>query len=605
MLAATLLWVLFSVCAALAFEPGSFTLLVYMNGSDLESRHGLATANLQDMLKSVPLDDKFNAVLFSGGTKHWKNDLGIEDDSITYVQITKNGFQKNVSLQKQPIGDSLTLANFISYAMKAFPAERYGLIFWNHGAGSVRGFGYDEWFPDDHLTAKELRGGLQSALKDSTRFAFVGFDACLMSAMEIAVAVSPFADYMVASQELEPGEGWNYQQLFDTLRKNPGLDTDKLGKQIVNAFVSAGKKKSLEQRTLSLVNLSKIPMAADAIGVISEKLQRNGFGDSLYQKVSKSRLGTNVFGKPSLIYNGLDMVDAIDLLNHFKKENLCGAECDSAKLRIKEAVVYAQKSDTSIIANGLSIYFPYFNKTIAGNLNDYNQSGFNKSYISVIDSFANKLLQGSQKKIDIIQKNDSILKLSAKTILNTPTIYNVLLSSESDGSSLVLGFNNTFRLTQSLTINTSFDGQWLTINGIVPSIYKMPNSDSKTTQYSIPALLSGERVDLFVSYDVKKRSGELKKQARRVATGTMPDKGYVQIESGDSITFLYAVFDTTGGEVEYRQGKTLIMPASTAAPLEIKEEKIPNGKYLYGFCLVDLYQKKNYTEFKNINIGNL
>ena len=43
------------------------------------------------------------------------------------------------------------------------------------------------------------------------KFDFVGFDACLMATYEMAAHMASYADYMVASEELEPGIGWNYQ----------------------------------------------------------------------------------------------------------------------------------------------------------------------------------------------------------------------------------------------------------------------------------------------------------------------------------------------------------------------------------------------------------
>ncbi|MCR5235609.1 MAG: hypothetical protein K6E34_00220 [Lachnospiraceae bacterium] len=37
-------------------------------------------------------------------------------------------------------------------------------------------------------------------------FDFIGFDACLMATVETAYMLSPYADYMIASEEFEPGK---------------------------------------------------------------------------------------------------------------------------------------------------------------------------------------------------------------------------------------------------------------------------------------------------------------------------------------------------------------------------------------------------------------
>lgn len=35
----------------------------------------------------------------------------------------------------------------------------------------------------------------------------VGFDTCVMGCVEVAQALAPYADYLVASEDLEPGTG--------------------------------------------------------------------------------------------------------------------------------------------------------------------------------------------------------------------------------------------------------------------------------------------------------------------------------------------------------------------------------------------------------------
>ena len=51
----------------------------------------------------------------------------------------------------------------------------------------------------------------------------VGFDACLMGNLETAKAMAPYAHVMVASEELEPGAGWNFTPMLQTLAKSPKM----------------------------------------------------------------------------------------------------------------------------------------------------------------------------------------------------------------------------------------------------------------------------------------------------------------------------------------------------------------------------------------------
>jgi hypothetical protein len=41
----------------------------------------------------------------------------------------------------------------------------------------------------------------------------LGFDACLMSMYEIGAVLAPYANYLLASELLEPGTGWDYSSL--------------------------------------------------------------------------------------------------------------------------------------------------------------------------------------------------------------------------------------------------------------------------------------------------------------------------------------------------------------------------------------------------------
>ena len=107
--------------------------------------------------------------------------------------------------------DPETLAAFIADGIRTHPAAHYALIISDHGA-SWPGMGPDEGADGSVLDLAEITQAIGSGLKRAgvDRLDLLGFDACLMSSYEVASAMAPLADRMVASQELEPGHGWNY-----------------------------------------------------------------------------------------------------------------------------------------------------------------------------------------------------------------------------------------------------------------------------------------------------------------------------------------------------------------------------------------------------------
>ena len=153
--------------------------------------------------------------------------------------------------------DPATLTGYIQYCAKKFPASRYELIFWDHGGGSISGYGYDEKFASSGSMGLS---GIDTALKNAgVKFDFIGFDACLMATAENALMLTQHGDYLIASEETEPGVGWYYTNWLTAFGKNPSMPTIKLGQKIADDFVDVCAQKCPGQlTTLSVVDLAEL-----------------------------------------------------------------------------------------------------------------------------------------------------------------------------------------------------------------------------------------------------------------------------------------------------------------------------------------------------------
>ena len=200
------------------------------------------------------------------------------------------------------------LSGYIKWCVKNYPASRYELILWDHGGGSVSGYGYDEKFAS---SGSMSLSGLDEALKDAgVKFDFIGFDACLMATAETALTMARYADYLIASEETEPGVGWYYTGWLTAFGKNPSLPTVELGRQIVDSFVDTCADQCRGQlTTLSVVDLAELeavlPGALADFSQSTAKLLR----DKEYQTVSNARSGAREFAQSSRI----DQVDLVHL----------------------------------------------------------------------------------------------------------------------------------------------------------------------------------------------------------------------------------------------------------------------------------------------------
>ena len=198
--AAVLLLILavFSASADTA-EPGrKLTLMVYLCGSNLESEYGSASADLREMMAAQADPQKVSVLVMAGGSSFWRT--GFDSRQTSILEIGKMNSRQVWSGEAQDMGDPETLAGFLRFGTERYPAEDYALILWNHGGGPLGGVCWDELFSMDSMTLSELTEALGEA-NLPRKLSWIGFDACLMGSAEVASAVSPYAEYMIASQE--------------------------------------------------------------------------------------------------------------------------------------------------------------------------------------------------------------------------------------------------------------------------------------------------------------------------------------------------------------------------------------------------------------------
>ncbi|MBR6300497.1 MAG: peptidase C11, partial [Clostridia bacterium] len=200
----------------------TFTLMIYMCGADLESRSAMGTKDLQEML-SAKFGDSVRVIVYTGGSTNWRNNL--VSSKVNQIWQVKNG--QMICLQENAgtgaMTNQATLTSFIQYCAKNFKANRYALILWDHGSGSVAGYGYDE---RNKNSGSMSLAGLDNAFRNGgVKFDFIGFDACLMATLENALMTSKYADYLIASEETEPGIGWYYTDWLTALGSNTSIST--------------------------------------------------------------------------------------------------------------------------------------------------------------------------------------------------------------------------------------------------------------------------------------------------------------------------------------------------------------------------------------------
>ena len=354
------------------------TIMVYMCGTDLESGSGMGTSDLQEMAAAT-IGSNVNLLVYTGGCRQWRNN--VISSSVNQIYKVESGglrcLEKDMGSVSMTKPD--TLSTFIKWCTKNYPANRNMLIFWDHGGGSLSGYGYDEKYKSSSsMTLK----GINDALKaGGTKFDFIGFDACLMATTENGLMLSAYGDYMIASEETEPGVGWYYTNWLTKLSANTSMSTLEIGKNIADDFVSVCAQKCQGQKTtLSVVDLAELAATApqelkDFSAATSALLQGNE-----YKTVSNARSSAREFSSSSRI----DQVDLVSFA--YKMGTQEGADLAKALLG---AVKYNRTSTNMTDAYGLSIYFPYQKVSkVDSAVAEFSAIGMDDDYMRCIQQFA-------------------------------------------------------------------------------------------------------------------------------------------------------------------------------------------------------------------------
>ena len=351
-IAGGILILLLSLLLTGAAREKPMTLMVYMTGSDLESRGGAASKELKEMAASMPQKDSLTVLVMTGGASRWKTEEIGSRNSVW--KLTRNGLEFLAYGPDASMGSPDTLSWFLRKGADSFPARNYGLILWDHGAGPLGGICFDERYRldgiSDSLNLEELSEALRNSPFSRKQLQFIGFDACLMATLEVADTIAPYAEYMIASQEPEPVSGWNYAFLSDLSGKT-SLDA---GRSIIRTY-SESLSHVMLPASLSCVDLSKI----EALQKEMESLFRDlgeDMSPTVYQRIARGRQMTKTMGASSAAE--WDLVDLGDLADELE-ENMA-ADVSGLKLALSEAVCANDANEPYL--NGLSIYFPFENK---------------------------------------------------------------------------------------------------------------------------------------------------------------------------------------------------------------------------------------------------
>lgn len=371
-------------------DAKSATVMVYMNGSDLESESGEATADISEMLESG-IGKNVNVIIQTMGTRNWQ-DYGISADAAQTYKI-ENG---QLVLIRDNLGqlDSTskdTLSEFISFCKKNYSADRYVLLFWNHGGGPVYGFGYDEWQPEEYsLNIAEMAAAF--AENKDIKFDIIGMDCCIMANLETCYALAPYCRYAILSEDFESGQGWSYTEWMKNFEDNPGISAPLLGKKIVDDIIKDNEEAFMgDSACIALFNESTASNLFNAWKAYAYK-NEEALLNKNYSKVHKAK-GRAISGFLSLWESDESDVTLSDfyisdILALVEGIDNSSAEAKTLMSALKASVTYYGHTSDKNELTGMSVSLPYGDSYFYEKLKDvYKDIDLDEEYIAWLGKF--------------------------------------------------------------------------------------------------------------------------------------------------------------------------------------------------------------------------
>lgn len=633
-------------------EDDTWTIFVYVCGSDLESTDGSATDDISEMFEA-DTSDNVRYVVQAGGASEWMSNI---DSTKSTRLVIQGGEADEIENDDVNMGESSSLADFLSWGIENYSAANMGLIFWNHGSGSIDGVCFDENHDEDSLTLRDIDAALLSVYDSMTdNFRFIGFDACLMSTLETANVCASYADYMYANEETESGYGWNYTEIGNYISENPGTDPASLGKVVADSYNEESKQGGDEKYTsfcitdlsktddviIAFNNYAKNLYEATGDGEVLAQFMRNAMSLELFGSHSDAEGYSNMADLASVIRAGQGFADgadeALSAIENAQAYKLFGSMHEGRACGISVYYPVQIQGSTELSTFTRVAVSPYYlafvDRMAYSSANDGSGDGFDES--SVIDGWGDYAYTVSEdgyfdpdgadtaEEFDYWQQYDEISDYESELITFEAEPYmtedgyyvfkldeagleytagvssNVCMLSDDGADYIDLGSITNANIDwETGEGQDDFDGYWFALpNGAPLSVSLVEECDGYDI-YTSPVLLNGEETNLRITDDYQNGVITIDGALDSISEGGAAGRGLKQLADGDEITPCYSAISVDLNEESEYYGDSYTYDGNP----EIQYELLPDGEYIYGFMFTDVYGATFWSVYVNYTI---
>jgi hypothetical protein len=340
-----------------ALPSDDWTFMLYLDGDNPQE-----AAALDEFLEVASVGSTDDVNLLVQLDRITGYDTRFDDWTGTRRYRVTNGMQPTASnalvdLGEVNMGDGQTLVDFVTWGMENYRADNYAVILWDPengaqepGLGPVLDVAYDTTSAGDALDLPEIRDALDTLTSSGAKpVDLFGFDADLMSMVEVDAQLIPYAGIRVGSQETEPLDGWPYDTILAALVADSTMTPTDLATEIVTGYyASNGNDQTQSATDLGAAYATLLTKVDDfAVALL------NGLATYTPQFIT-ARANTQEFSEPAFI----DLYDFAYQVSLAVSDTTIDNAANDLMTAVDNAVIFEQHGAGWPGAHGISIYFP-------------------------------------------------------------------------------------------------------------------------------------------------------------------------------------------------------------------------------------------------------
>lgn len=602
-------------------QDGSRTIMIYLDGSNLESENKIATIDLES-LDTEKIDlEKMNILIYTGGTEKWHNFVSNEENAI-YI-LREDGFEKLEVYDKKNMGDASTFQEFLDYGYENYETQYYDLILYNHG-GAIDGAIYDD-FTKDHLSLEDFDTALDaSPFNEKNKIDTVLFMTCLNGTVEVANVLSPYAKYLISSEEITNGGEIPQLDFFNEITVEDNEIS--YGEKFIEHYEEVMKEMDPlgfgSMPMYSIVDLSKVGNVLDLFNEFIESIDIEENYSDIVKIRSKMYQYAYTLANISQ-YDTVDLYTLIEKLDEFAKED--GEKVLDA---LDEAIVHNWSKHED--SHGLSVYFPYKanSSTKKQFLKIYEKIDNVESYYNFISKFNSLSTSNSASSFARFNKTENEAKIVEKEFTlqlseeqkndYAESIYMIFRKDKNGLYNPIYSSDNT-QIGEDGLLRTNLSNNLIKLRDVTDPGFERyltvveRTSTNKKTYLTNAVLMKkptgndlnidsvGATVYFDMSGDVPKISNYFNIDSVNGTAGQMIDPNdYDEI---DFVSSSYNILDNNGNYMEEWDNNGEITVYKLDIPnIELKKASLDDKeKYYCVFKILDIYGNTYYSELLSIN----